>query len=171
MPPAAENAKISRPHVPARLIVRVAAAGLVAVAIVLLVSGSHETHSVSQVTREIHKIALAEPQGGLIGPWWVSAAEYDPLTDKLRSFKMECGPVHLAARTARVVVDPHKDSFKFQMWDVVLARVDESEAEGNEHDLIDLPHFVLGPIPYGIDIVSDEATTPLRPAREGSRRR
>ena len=150
-----DQASIKSPQISPRLVGQVGAALVAVVVIVLLLSGSHQTKSVSEVVGEIHEIALAQPQGGLIGPWWVSAAELDPLTGTLSFFKVEGGSLHIAARTARVVVDPQADTFQIEMWDVVVTGVGEPVAEGGSHELIDLPHYVLGPIPYGVDIVPD----------------
>ncbi len=143
--------------------VRLGAAALVGVVILLLLNGSHETQTVSHVIREIHKIALAKPQGGLIGPWWVSAEKIDALTGELKAFKIECTSVHAAARTATLRVDPETDSFQFEMLDVVLASVSRPGDETTEHHLVHVDRYVLGPIPYGVDIVPDSGSRRLRP--------
>ncbi len=162
-----DQASIKSPQISPRLVGQVGAALVAVVVIVLLLSGSHRTKSISEVVGEIHEIALAQPQGGLIGPWWVSAAELDPLTGTLSFFKVEGGSLHIAARTARVVVDPQADTFQIEMWDVVVTGVGEPVAEGGAHELIDLPHYVLGPIPYGVDIVPDRGLKlPTLPAPE-----
>lgn len=144
------------PKVPIRLVVRVGVAVVVLVGVILLISGSHETQTVSQVIENVHKVALAKPGGGLIGPWWVSAQSYDAEAGRLRDFKMECDPVRIAARSTRVVVNPHADSFQLEMWDVVVARVPQQEGLSTEHDLLELDRYLLGPIPYGVDIVPDK---------------
>jgi hypothetical protein len=144
-------------RLPTGLVLRLAVVALVVVVVVFLVSGSHEQHTVSEVINEVHRIALAKPQGGLIGSWWVSAAGIDPDTGRLLAFKIECGPIHIAARSARVIVNPHDDSFQFEMWDVVMARVSD---EGGPDDDVDTlrrrDRYVLGPLPYTVDIVPDE---------------
>ncbi|MHC5008037.1 MAG: hypothetical protein ACYTGF_11835, partial [Planctomycetota bacterium] len=119
--------------------------------------------AVSEVLEEIHEIALDKPQGGLIGRWWVSAAGLDPGTGRLQSFKLECGPIHIAARSARVIVNHHTDSFQFEMWDVVMARVPESGESEDQDTLRVLDRFVLGPLPYTTDIVADKGGNPLPP--------
>ena len=145
--------------------VKLGGAAVAVIVVVLLINGSHDTQSVSHVIREIHGIALAEPDGGLIGTWWVSAAGIDPLVGELKSFKLDSGSMRFAAKSAKVVVDHETDTFKFEMWDVVLARVSESGEEGIEHELVDLDRYTLGPIPYRADIVPDRGS-----ASQGARR-
>ena len=150
----------SPPKLPVGLIIRVGTVAVVLVAVVLLISGSRETRSVTEVIDEIHALALRPPDGGLLGPWWVSALSYDAEASRLRDFKIDCEPVHLAARSARVVVNHTTDTFHFEMWDVIVVRAPE---DGEEGDLLDMDRYILGPIPYGIDIVPDKGTRTLRP--------
>ena len=97
------------------------------VGMLILVSGSPETLTASEVISRIHEIALARPQGGLIGPWWVAASSHDPVSGKLKMLRVEWGDVRIAAKTARVVIDPVADTFRFDMWDVVMANIDAGE--------------------------------------------
>ncbi|MHC4217239.1 MAG: hypothetical protein ACYSU7_02175 [Planctomycetota bacterium] len=150
-------------RVPVRLLVRVGTVALVVLIASLLISGSHEKRLVSEVIDEIHGIALDEPRGGLIGRWWVSAAGVDPDTGRLHSFKLECGPIHIAARSARVIVNPNTDSFQFEMWDVVMARVHDGGEPEEDDTLRVLSRFVLGPLPYTTDIIPDKGGNPLPP--------
>jgi hypothetical protein len=140
----------SSARVPPRLVARLAIAAVVVAIVVLLISGSREKRAVSEVLEEIHEIALDKPQGGLIGRWWVSA----------------CGSIHIAARSARVVVSHHTDSFQFEMWDVVMARVPEPGEPEDQDTLRVLDRFVLGPLPYTTDIVPDKGGNPLPPLTE-----
>jgi hypothetical protein len=141
---------------PLRLALRLGAAVLVIAFVAFLVSGTREKRTVQEVIDEIHGIALDEPRGGLIGRWWVSASGVNPETGRLQSFKLECGPVHIAARSARVVVNPHTDSFEFEMWDVVMAKVPEPGDDENDDTLRVLNRFTVGPLPYRTDIVPDK---------------
>ena len=144
-------------RVPPRLLARLGVAAVVLAFVVLLISGSRDKRTVSEVLEEIHGIALDKPQGGIIGRWWVSAASLDPDTARLQAFKLECGSIHIAARSARVVVNHHTNSFQFEMWDVVMARVPGSGDEGEDQDgLRAIDRFVLGPLPYTTDIVPDK---------------
>ncbi len=136
------------------------------VGIIVLVSGSHETLTTSEAISRIHEIALAKPQGGLIGPWWVSASSHDPVSGKLKSLRVEWGDVRIAAKTARVVIDPIADTFRFDMWDVVMANIDTGEDIEGGRPLIDVDHYQFGPIPYGVDIVPDEPKTLLEELRK-----
>lgn len=157
MPPAEDHAREPRPtpRLPVKLIIRVAVPLVVVIGIIALVSGSRDTRTVAQVIDEIRGIALDEPRGGLIGPWWVSAAGIDPLNGRLQDFKIEFGPIHIAARSARIIVNPHTDTFSFEMWDVVMARPDI------EDGLLELNRYVLGPLPYPKDVVADGSVEPL----------
>ncbi|MHC4129265.1 MAG: hypothetical protein ACYTE6_09890 [Planctomycetota bacterium] len=141
---------------PIRKALRLGAAALVVGMIVFLISSSREQRTVSEVIDEIHQIALDEPQGGLIGRWWVSAAGVDPDTGRLQAFKLECGPVHIAARSARVIVNHHTNSFQFEMWDVVMARVPDQDDPDDQDTLRVLDRFSLGPLPYSTDVVPDK---------------
>lgn len=143
---------------PRGVVVRVGVALSAVALVVVLINGSHKTQTVSEVIDEIHAIALAEPHGGVIGRWWVSAAGVDSGNGRLQSFKVECGPVHIAARSARVIVNPLDDTFKFEMWDVVMVRLDKDE----ESIPVDMDRYVLGPLPYNVDIVADKKTATVR---------
>ncbi len=142
----------------ARLPIRLGAAILIAVILFLLLSGSDERHSVSHVIREVHKIVLAKPQGGSIGPWWVSAAGHDPMTGELEALKVDTGSVHIAAE----VVNPETDTFQFEMRNVVIARVTETDQADAEHALLDLDRYSFGPMRWSVDIVPDKDTMRLR---------
>ena len=105
--------------------------------------------------RDIHQIALAERDGGFIGPFWISAAEIDPLDGKLKSFNVEFGNVYMASKRAKVIVDPRTDSIVIEMWEVVVTRVPDLGEKDPDERLVELPRYILGPIPYGVDIVPD----------------
>ena len=150
-------------RVPARLLARLGVAAVVLAIVVLLISGSREKRTVSEVLDEIHGIALDKPQGGIIGRWWVSAAGLDPDTGRLQAFKLECGSIHIAARSARVIVNPHTNSFQFEMLDVVMARVPKDGEVEDQDTLRVLDRFVLGPLPYTTDIVPDKGGNPMPP--------
>ncbi len=144
---------------PVGLMLRLGAAGVVVAGILLLVTGSDDRRTVSQVIDEIHELALAKPQGGLIGPWWVSAAGRNPDDGRLLDFKIEYGPVNIAARTGRVIVNPQRDSFSFEMTDVVFTRMPRPGAEETGSSLHELDRYVLGPLPYHANIVPDKGVT------------
>ncbi len=179
MEPAADHATSHPPRPGASraraILLRMSIVALVGGVILVLMGRSGKTQTVSHVIREIHKIVLRKPDGGFIGPWWVSAAGLDPITGELKAMKVEFGAIHMASKTARVVVNPDTDSFKFEMWDVVLIRVppsttqpDEDGGDGRDDPLVNLDRYVLGPIPYRGNIVPDEgdgARRTMRPLR------
>jgi hypothetical protein len=142
---------------PLRLALRLGAVVLTVGLLAFLVSGTHEKRTVQEVLDEIHGIALDDPRGGLIGHWWVSASGLDPDTGRLQAFKLECGPIHIAARSARVIVNPQTDSFEFEMWDVVMAKVPGAGEPETDDALRVLDQFTVGPLPYRTDIVPDKA--------------
>ena len=145
------------PRFPVRLVLRIAVPMVVMVIVGVIVFGSPDTRTVSQVIDEINTIALAEPQGGLIGPWWVSATGTDE-SGYLKGFAVEAGPIDIGAATARIIVNHHSNTFQFEMWDVVFARTFDPANPDAEHTLQHIDRYVLGPLPYPDDIVPDEGT-------------
>ena len=105
-----------------RLLLPLLGAGLIVLCIVMLRGGAPPSHTVSRVIRDVHQVALKQPDGGLLGSWWISAKDIDPLTGNLLRFNVEAGPLHFGADTARVVVDPDANTFEFVMTNVVVAR-------------------------------------------------
>jgi hypothetical protein len=150
-----EHADDNTPRFPLRLVLRIAIAAAVVVIVSVIVFGSPDKRTVSQVIDEIREIALAEPQGGLIGPWWLSATGTDETSGRLTGFKVECGPIDIAAGTARIIVNHHTNSFQFEMWDVVFARMPGQDDPDAEYTVQQLDRYVLGPLPYPGDIVPD----------------
>ena len=146
-----------------RLLLPLSFAGLIVLCIVILRGGAPRSHTVSRVIRDVHQVALKQPDGGLIGSWWIAAKDIDPLTGELLSFSVECGPLHFGSQTARVVVDPDANTFEFYMRNVVVARADRGESKRPGGDfLLDVDSYTLGPIPYHIDIVADDGRSSLR---------
>ena len=149
------------PRFPVRLVLRIAVPIVVVVIVAAIVLHSPETRTVSQVLAEIRVIALNKPQGGLIGPWWVSATGTDKSSGRLTGFTVECGPIDIGAATTRIIVNHHSNSFQFEMWDVVFARTFDPANPDAEHTLQHMDRYVLGPLPYPFDIVPDPAMTSL----------
>lgn len=150
------HAENPAPRLSARLALRLVVAAVVMVIIGVIVIGSPDSRTVSEVIAEIRAIALAKPQGGLIGPWWVSCAGVDEATGHLKNFKVECGSIDIAAVSARILVNHHNNTFQFEMWDVVFARMPDASDPSAEHTLQHLDRYMLGPLPYPKDIVLDE---------------
>jgi hypothetical protein len=135
--------------------------GLLVAGVAAYLHGPARGRTVSEVKRDIHRLALRESDvsgrddGGMIGPWWVAASSLDPATGRLVDFRLSSGVMELAARTAAVVIDAEQDTVGFDLTDVVFTRVPDAEANGPDHHLLRLEHHVLGPVPYGADIVPD----------------
>lgn len=146
-----------------RLLLPLSFAGLIVVCIVMLRGRAPRSHTVSRVIRDVHQVALHQPDGGLIGSWWISAKDIDPLTGNLLLFNVEAGPLHFGAKTARVVVDPDANTFQFVMKNVVVVRAERGESKRPGGDfLLDMDTYTLGPIPYHVDIVADSGITARR---------
>ena len=147
----------------ARLVLPVAAAGVVVACVCLLLRGPPEKHTVSQVARMIRETALAsnEPdaplEAGILGPWLITAERVDPVNGHLLSFRLKSGQMLIAATSARIDIDPEADTFSFEMWDVVYTRVPDPKEENQDAYTYTLEHYVLGPAPYRFDIVADGA--------------
>ena len=146
-----------------RLWLPLSCAGLIVLCIVMLRAGPPRSHTVSRVIRDVHQVALKQPDGGLMGSWWIAAKGIDPLTGELLLFTVECGPLQFGAETARVVVDPEANTFQFVMTNVVVARAERQESGRSGNDfVIDVDSYTLGPIPYRLDIVADDGRSALR---------
>jgi len=155
--------KHGTPHL--RLLVPVAGAGLLAALAGVLLRGNAEAHSVSEVVRMVREIALAgnaadaPPGAGMIGPWKIAATGIDPVSGRLLDFRLKSGRLILATREAQVHVDPDTDTFSIEMWDVVYTRLPETDSADDDAVVHSLDHYILGPAPYGIDIVPDARGT------------
>ena len=145
----------------ARLILPFAAAGLFIACIAVLLHGSRDSHTVSHVQRTVREIALAggspdAPSGaGVIGPWKISASGVDPFTGEFSGFHLESGPIVLGADRAVLHVDARADTFSFEMWDVVFSRVPAAGEDEQDAFVHRMDHYILGPAPYGKNIVPD----------------
>lgn len=151
--------KSSRAH----LLLPLAGAGLILAVVAAFMLRRSETYPVSYVIRTIREIALSADQpgapseAGLLGPWRISAVSVDPVSGHFLDFKVQCGQMYIAAKTAHITVDPQADTFSIEMWDVVFLRVPDGE-EAPPAGLNTLAYHVLGPAPYGADIVADGTT-------------
>ncbi len=163
MKPTAPANHQSKPRWSRRLWLPLSFAGLIVLCIVILRGGAPRSHTVSRVIRDVHQVALKQPDGGLIGSWWIAAKDINPLTGELLFFTVECGPLHFGSQTARVVVDPEANTFQFDMRNVVVARPDREDGRRDGKDFVlDVASYTLGPIPYHIDIVADDGRSTYR---------
>ncbi|MBT8486296.1 MAG: hypothetical protein HKO59_10175 [Phycisphaerales bacterium] len=136
---------------------------------------ARETHTVSEVIRSIQSIARegADPAGppgaGQIGPWSIAASGIDPITGHLADFRLESGPLVVAAKQAIVHVDPDDNTFSLELLEVVYTRIPETPDEDGDAFVHRMDRYVLGPAPYSIDIVTDSGATarPRTPEPDG----
>lgn len=120
--------------------------------------------TVDEIVAEIYAVALSRSEregvedGGPIGPWWVAATRVDAERGLLLDFRLRSADLRVAARSARVVVDPDADTFGFELRDAVLTRFPERESDGERVGLLTVERHHLGPVHEGRDIV--EQRTP-----------
>lgn len=149
------------------LVLPVLGFGLLAACLLVLWWEPPARESVSSIHRHFREIALSKSprpgvdDGGAIGPWWVTASEVDPVTGVFHNFHVRSGPILMAARTARLEVDPGTDTFQFELFNVSFTSVPDSDVNPPvDHTLLQLEHHTLGPVPYGMDIVPDQNAAP-----------
>jgi hypothetical protein len=118
-------------------------------------------HTVSHVVRSISESALAAGradsplEAGLLGPWRIAAEEIDPVDGTLQNFRVQGGNMMITARSARIIVDADRDAFSFELDDLVFVRVPTPAEPERTARIHRLEHYVLGPAPYGMEIVPD----------------
>lgn len=162
--PISKRRKISR----ARLILPIAGAGLLMACSYILISSSREKYSEAAVLRTIHEVVLHKSQrpgvadGGLIGPWWISASRVDPISGTLYDFSLASGQMVIAAKYADLEIDAYEDTFSFNLHGVVLTRIPGEFEDVGEAFLIEYEQYLLGPAPFGADIIPDAGTAPRR---------
>ncbi|MCA9291634.1 MAG: hypothetical protein KDA25_10945 [Phycisphaerales bacterium] len=151
--------------------------GVVVTGIGLVLKMRHTTPTITEAAfrQKVGEMALsARPQS--IGPWWITAGSINEQTGDFMAFHIDSGDVQISARRARLLIDPETDSFSFRMWDVVYTvlprrRADDPRAtpEGadSDHYLLSLPEYLLGPAPYGMDIVSNDLESPVDAVTRG----
>ena len=166
---ATERPRRSARH--SKLIIPVLSTGLVIAGAAMIVREfAHQPHTASAVTRDLRDLALTrslkagQPDGGELGPWWISAAAFDPLSGELKNFRLKSGPIELAAATARIVVDAEEDSIAFDLWRVVYTVLPNSTHPDQVGEIIELESCTLGPVPYGHEIVQDAGSYSSPPA-------
>jgi len=154
---------------PMRIIAPIVLVVLVVVLIVVVRRRGLPHYSEAQMLRSIHATALRHsdkagvPDGGPLGPWWISASEGDPFTGELRNFSITTEAMIIAAQTARIRIDPYADTFMIDMEHVVMTRF-ESGPDAEMHSLVELDHYRLGPAPFHVDIRPDAGRSARPPA-------
>jgi hypothetical protein len=123
---------------------------------------SNEPQTVSQVRAEIYGIILHQrgdgwmDHGGIIGPWHVAAVSLDHDTGELRDFRLLSRLINLGAARAKLTIDARRDTFSFELREVVIMRVpDTRDATADQSHLVPLDSFILGPAKYHRRIVPD----------------
>jgi hypothetical protein len=144
----------------ARLVMPMAGLGLLCASVAMLLHNRTPSgETVSQVARRIQQIALTSG-GGELGPWLVSAEHVDPLSGTLLRLRIESGPMIIAAERATLVVNADDNTFSFELSEVVFTRVpDDEDGEAGVHTL---DTHMLGPAPWGMDIVPDAEAPPKK---------
>ena len=103
-----------------------------------------------------------EPEGGPFGPWWIAAADADPVARTLAHPMIRSGDRVIAADRARVGFDVDADTFTLHLERVVFtvaagdALLEEALPEGG---LVELDDFELGPVPLNLDVIEDPRST------------
>lgn len=151
--------RATRPS-PARLILPVAGLGLLVAMIFAVTRSISPGYSEAEMLRSVHATALRRsskpgvPDGGPLGPWWISAGEADPITGQFRDFSITTDTMIIAARIARVRIDPVADTFTIDMEHVVMTRFEQGP-EAEEGTLVELESYTLGPAPFEVNIRPD----------------
>lgn len=134
------------------------AIAMIAIGLALL-KLNQPTATVAQVKQELREIALRTSEsgmldnGGAVGPWWIAANDVNPFTDEFTELRVRSGDMLIAARSAILSVDPQRDTFAFELRDVVFTRILKDEQLPGGDALWHLEAHTLGPAPWGIDII------------------
>lgn len=91
-----------------------------------------------------------EPQGGVLGPWWIYAEASK--NGELLGLCLEGSDAHIAAAKAQILIDSETNSLSFLLHDAIIVSLPGKNTEGSleRHKSIR-----FGPIPMSIDIVSE----------------
>lgn len=164
----------------ARVLLPLLGVGMLVAGIVFSMKSRERTWTESEVVQEMRRIALeggrAEtPMAGGLGPLRIAAGTIDAVSGDFLDFRIESARMMVTARRAVLTVDPHRDTFAFDLHDVVFTRVPEIDGDGSgaadeggtASDLasggpVDIGSFVhttdrhlFGPADFGQNIVPD----------------
>ena len=101
----------------------------------------------------LHRPSVAnQPDGGVLGPWWIHATGTEAGTGRLVDVCLEGSDVHIAARRARVQADSESDTLSLYLEQAVVVTLPDEDNPGkvDRHSTL-----MLGPIPMTIDIEHD----------------
>ena len=107
------------------------------------------TRSVDDVRKTIVE---SVQQGGFLGPFALSADRYDVLDAEFIQFGARTDGLMVGAERATITVDASADTVQLDLFDAVIMRVPDPGSESTV-STERLPHYVLGPFPYNIDII------------------
>jgi hypothetical protein len=156
-----QQRETSRPPNRARLILPFVACGLLIAGVGLMIARGERQQTVSEVARTIRQVALrggapnGNPEAGSFGPWLLAAGSVDPVTGLYHDFTITSGDLLIGAARAKLHVDPDSDTFTFEMWNVVYTVAPDAANAETESYVYRKDHYLLGPAPYGVDIVPD----------------
>lgn len=93
-----------------------------------------------------------QPNGGVLGPWWIHATGTEGGTGQLIDLCLEGSDVHIAARRGRVQVDSTSNTLSLYLEQAVVVTLPTTDVGGkvDRHETL-----LLGPIPMSIDIEED----------------
>lgn len=152
----------------ARFILPIAGTGLLIACVVVITLSLRPSYGESEILRSIHGIALSRsqkpgvPDGGPLGPWWISATRLDPISGTLHDFSITSDTMIIAAESARIEVDAFDDTFSIDMNMVVLTRLPGETPDEVEQQLVQYDHYRLGPASFDVDISPNAGRLPPR---------
>lgn len=142
----------------ARLLLPFACAALIITGLLAIFTHTmKETTTVAEIRDRIHGIALNDPDGGAFGGWWICASSLDAETGDLLEFHLETAGVRVAAKRARVIVNPEDDTLSLDLRDVVYLRIPDQGEDDPEHHVLEKNRMLLGPVPISADVVEDRS--------------
>ena len=102
------------------------------------------------VKTALHRPATdTQPDGGVLGPWWIHATGTEGDSRQLIDVCLEGTDVHIAARRARIEVDSNSDTLSLHLEQALVVTLPTGTTDGSVDRHATL---LLGPIPMSIDI-------------------
>jgi hypothetical protein len=119
----------------ARVLLPLLGVGMLVAGIVFSMQRRERTWTESEVVQEMRRIALEggraeNPMAGGLGPLRIAARTIDAASGDFLDFRIESARMMVTARRAVLTVDPDRDTFAFDLHDVVFTRVPEIGGDG-----------------------------------------
>lgn len=160
----------------ARLLIPVAAVGMLVGGTIMSVRQKPRAWTVSEVTEEFRRLAIdggaqGDRYAGSLGPMRIATRTIDGSTGDFLGFRIETETMLVTAARATLDVDPDRDTFAFDLRDVTFTRLVEAGQDGLPVDgdpslVHTTDRHLFGPAAFGSDIVPDgEGSTVRRPPR------